>query len=339
MWRNWFVEFGDTNKGRFNSMPASQNTESSHEARSKLKAEMRPRNLTRQWCLLGVAAAVSFLLYWPALMQLTHLVLQDEGYSHIAVVPLVSAWFLWKGRGHLERSSDRGSRIGAGIAFGLGVFGCATGWVLYRNTIPGYLSVWMLSLVGVWVGCFLLVFGIDAARKAAFPLAFLLFMVPLPDILLQYVIWYLQNGSAALTYLIFRLLGVPVYRQGFTFMLPNLNIEIGQECSGIRSSISLMLTTLMVAQLSLTSKVNKLLLALSVVPIAVFKNAVRIVTLSLLSIYVNPSFLTGNLHHRGGIVFFLLALGLIFGLTELLRRLEARHFNPHQQVQVSSSEH
>jgi len=81
------------------------------------------------------------------------------------------------------------------------------------------------------------------------------------------------------------------------------------------------------------------LLALSVVPIAVFKNAVRIVTLSVLSIYVNPSFLTGNLHHRGGIVFFLLALGLIFGLTELLRRLEARHVNPHQQIQLSSPEH
>ena len=318
------VEFGDTNKGRFDSMPASQNTESNHEARSKLKTEARPRTLTRQLCWLAVAVAASFLLYWPALMQLAHLVSQDEGYSHIAVVPLVSAWFLWKCRGRLEPSADRGSRIGAGIAFGLGVFGYATGWLLYRNTIPAYLSVWMLSLFCVWLGCFLLVFSLDAARKAAFPLAFLLFMVPLPDVLLQYVIRYLQEGSAALTYLIFRLLGVPVYRQGFTFMLPNLNIEIAQECSGIRSSISLLLTTLIVAQLSLTSKVNKLLLALSVVPIAVFKNALRIVSLSLLSIYVDPSFISGNLHHRGGFVFFLLALGLVFGLTELLRQIEAR---------------
>jgi exosortase len=273
------------------------------------------------------------------LMQLAHLVSQDEGYSHIAVVPLVSAWFLWRCRDQLERSADHGSRIGAGIAFGLGVFGYATGWVLYCNNILGYLSVWMLSLVCVWVGCFLLAFGLGAARKAAFPLAFLLFMVPLPGVLLQYVIRYLQDGSAALTYLIFRLLGVPVDRQRFMFALPNLTIEIAQECSGIRSSISLLLTTLIVAQLSLSSKVNKLLLVLSVVPIAVFKNAVRIVTLSLLSIYVNPSFLTGNLHHRGGIVFFLLALGLIFGLTELLRRLEARYVNPHRQTQVSTSGH
>lgn len=185
----------------------------------------------------------------------------------------------------------------------------------------------------------MLAFGLRAARKAAFPLAFLLFMVPLPGVLLQYVIRCLQDGSAALTYLIFHLLGVPVHRDGFTFALPNLNIEIAQECSGIRSSISLMLATLIVAQLSLTSKVNKLLLAVSVVPIAVFKNSVRIVSLSLLSIYVNPSFITGNLHHRGGIVFFLLALGLVFGLTQVLRQLEARHVNPHQQVQVSGTEH
>jgi len=339
MWRNWSVEFGDTNDGRFKSMPASQNTESTHTARSNLKPEARPRTLTRQWCLFGLAVAASSLLYWPALMQLAHLVSQDEGYSHIAVVPLVSAWFLWRCRDQLERSADRGSRIGAGIAFGLGVFGYATGWVLYRNNIPGYLSVYMLSLFCVWVGCFLFAFGLGAARKAAFPLAFLLFMVPLPDVLLQYVIRYLQHGSATLTYWIFRVLGVPVSRQGFRFALPNLNIEIAQECSGIRSSISLMLTTLIVAQLSLSSKVNKLFLAVSVVPIAVFKNAVRIVTLSLLSIYISPSFLTGNLHHRGGIAFFLLALGLIFGLTELLRQLEARHVNPHQPVQVSASEH
>ncbi len=288
------------------------------------KPEVRPQTLTRQWCLLAVAVAASLLLYWPALLPLAHLVSQDEGYTHIAIVPLVSVWFLLKCCSPMEQTADHGSRIGAGIAFGLGLSGYATGWVLYRNTMPGYLSVWMLSLVCVWVGCFLLAFGLGAARKAAFPLAFLLFMVPLPGVLLHYVIRFLQDGSAALTYLMFRLLGMPVSRQGFIFALHNLTIEIAQECSGIRSSIMLLLTTLVVAQLSLTSKVNKLLLALSVVPIAVFKNALRIVSLSLLSIYIDPSFLTGNLHHRGGFVFFLLALGLVFGLTELLRQIEGR---------------
>ena len=291
---------------------------------AQLETETQARAWTRQWWLLGAIAAASVLLYWPAWVGLAHLVAEDEGHSHIAIVPFVSAWFLWNGRGDLVRACDRQSKIAAGIAIGLGVFGYVIGWFLYRTNVARSLSVWMLSLICFWVGCFLLRFGLRAARKAAFPLVFLLLMVPLPGAVLQGAILGLQRASAAVTQVLFSILRLPVYRHDFVFALPGISIEIARECSGIRSSISLMLTTLILGQLSLQSKLNKFLLAVAVVPIAVLKNGVRIVSLTLLSKYVDPSFLTGNLHHRGGFVFFLLALGLVLGLAHSLRAVEAR---------------
>jgi exosortase/archaeosortase family protein len=72
----------------------------------------------------------------------------------------------------------------------------------------------------------------------------------------------------------------------------------------------------------LTSAWKKALLALAVIPLTIVKNGIRIVSLTLLAVHVNPSFLTGQLHHEGGILFFLLALALLSPLFRLLQRSE-----------------
>jgi len=296
----------------------------------------RPAN--RELVLLGVFVAASIPLYWTALRELVHLVWNDAGYSHIMIVPLVSAWFLWNCRGDLKPvAGDRTSRIAAAPAIGLGVVGFASGWVLSVRGSSWYLAVWILSLLCLWIGGFAFTFGSRGLRSAAFPLAFLMFLVPPPGWLMQFVIGILQQASVELTYWGFRLVNIPVYREGISFTLPNLNIAVERECSGIRSSISLLLTTIIAAHLLLKTKLNKLLLIALVVPIAIFKNAMRIVILSLLAIYVDRSFIEGNLHYKGGFVFFLLALGLVLGLMSLLRRFEERRRTVQSQSQISAS--
>ena len=296
------------------------------------------RTKNRELLLLAVFIAASIPLYWTALRELAHLVWNDEGHSHIMIVPLVSAWFLWNCRGDLKPvAGDRASRIAAALAIALGVVGFASGWVLSVRGSSWYLAVWILSLLCMWIGGFALTFGSRGLRSAAFPLAFLVFLVPPPDSLLQFAIRFLQNASVELTYWGFRLFNIPVHREGVTFTLPSLNIAVAKECSGIRSSISLLLTTIIAVHLFLKSKLNKLLLIALVVPIAIFKNAMRIVTLSLLAMYVDRSFIDGKLHHRGGFVFFLLALGLVFGLMSLLRRFEERQRTVQSQAHFGAS--
>jgi exosortase len=187
-----------------------------------------------------------------------------------------------------------------------------------------YMTIMALSFVFCWVGGLGLFYGGAAWKAAAFPILFLLFMVPIPTILLDKVVHFLQAWSADVAYIFFGLTGVPLYRDGFLFHLPGLTIEVAKECSGIRSSISLFLVSLLAGHLMLRKNWRKGVLTLSIVPIAIVKNAVRIVTLSLLGVYVDPRILGSMAHRSGGIPIFLLALVLLGGVLWLLRRGEKK---------------
>src|SRR5207248_2672632 len=110
----------------------------------------------------------------------------------------------------------------------------------------------------------------------------------------------------------------------FILSLPTLDIEIAKQCSGIRSSMMLLLTGLVLGHVYLRSNWAKIFFALAIVPFAIAKNAVRIFALSILAMDVDPGFLYGRLHHNGGIIFFLLALAGVLPLLRILREAERR---------------
>ncbi|HEV3482504.1 MAG TPA: exosortase/archaeosortase family protein, partial [Candidatus Acidoferrales bacterium] len=149
-------------------------------------------------------------------------------------------------------------------------------------------------------------------------------MVPWPSAVLDRVIYWLQEGSTDVTYAIFKAVGVPVFRQGFVLTVPGVAIEVASECSGIRSSMALLITCLLAAHFYLRTRWKILLFVLLVIPLSIIKNGIRIATLTLLSLYVDPSFLTGSLHREGGFVFFLLALAIMFPALRLLERSEKK---------------
>jgi len=149
-------------------------------------------------------------------------------------------------------------------------------------------------------------------------------MVPLPDSVLAWTISLLQSASTELSYLFFTALRVPVLRQGFLLSLPGLTIEVAKECSGIRSSIALFIVCLLAAHLFLRTAWKKFFFVALAFPLAIIKNGIRITTLSMLSIHVDPSFLTGRLHREGGFVFFLLVLGMLAPILLRLQQSECK---------------
>jgi exosortase len=161
-------------------------------------------------------------------------------------------------------------------------------------------------------------------RAARFPLTFLLFTIPFPDFLLDKVIYFLQKGTTEIAAVLFDWSGVPVIRDGFVFHLAHANIEVARECSGIRSSVALLLLAILVAHFYLRTFWKQALLVLVGLFVMILKNGVRVVTLTLLASYVDPSFLFGNLHRDGGVVFFLLGLALLSPLLWLLKRTEPK---------------
>lgn len=148
------------------------------------------------------------------------------------------------------------------------------------------------------MAAFGLFFGRASFRAALYPLSFLWLTVPLSPSLMDSIGAGLQRGSAGASYAILRLLHIPVFRQGMKFSLPGLDLEIAPECSGIRSSLIFFLVGILSTQIYLQSGWRRLVLIDVTIPISIFKNAVRIDRLSLLSIYVDRAFLTGPIHHQ-----------------------------------------
>jgi exosortase len=281
--------------------------------------ELRIR--TRHGIFAGFVLA-SGLIFWKTWAALIAYSLRNESASHILLIPAVALWLLF-----LERKLIFGQSAFA-IGPGLAVVVCAVAIFLVATRLGDagndQLSVEALSLVVLWIGGFVICYGLKASRAAIFPLLFLLLMVPWPGAILDRVILWLQEGSTDVTYAIFRALGVPVLRDGFVLVVPGVAIEVASECSGIRSSMALLITCLLAAHFYLRTPWKILLFVLLVIPLSIIKNGVRIATLTLLSLYVNPDFLKGSLHRDGGFVFFLLALAMMFPVLRLLERSEKR---------------
>lgn len=271
-----------------------------------------------------LVCVLPFVLAWNLMGPLVTLVRTSDTFSEIPLIPLVSLFLVYENRKAIFSNISFGWILGFAFIFPgiiLLVLGRINLWHLDSTNIVTQL---MLAIVLVWVGAFALFFGTHAFRVACFPLFFLLFMVPIPQPLLSMTVHRLQTSSADMTELFFSIAGVPNHRQGLVFELPGVAIRVAEECSGIHSTLALLITTALASYIFLKTAWKRLVLCLAVVPIAIFKNGLRIATLSSLSIYVDPAFLTGNLHHHGGVVFFAIALIPMAVLLRLLQKNEGK---------------
>ena len=269
------------------------------------------------------------LLAWRPLRAVLEAALEHEQNSHILLVlPVVLTLLVLESRGRLIPKHWS-------VIPGCAVLFCAlllAGISIYYARMLGSsnaLSLSIFSLVTAWLGLTILFCGADLVRYLAFPLAFLFLLVPLPDFVLNTVTYWLQYGSTRATQALFVLFGIPVAREGFVLYLPSIDIEVAAECSGIRSSMMLFLTTLVLGHLFLRTAWRQWVLFVSVIAVTIFKNGLRIFTLTTLAMYVDPKWIEGDFHHRyGGSVFFAMAMGLILLILRGLRRSEQKHKGP-----------
>ena len=263
---------------------------------------------------------LSLVLFWPALTSLANLSFHDELASHILLIPLISGFVIYLGRRRIFRTCQYCPSIGLPVLLVAAVlwYGLSTPISHLNNT--NHLSVAASLIVLTWIGAFILCYGTKACRAAAFPLLFLFLMIPLPVVVLQDLASILQRGSAATCYWLFRLAGVPVIRHGFRFSLPGVDIEVAEQCSGIHAGLSLFIAGLLAQYILLQGAWKKAFFTMCILPIAMFKNAVRIVTIAWLGMHVNRDFFHGQLHRQGGLPFSVLAMALLGMLLWLLRR-------------------
>lgn len=285
----------------------------------KIKEYLSARNIV---FILAIAVAL-IMAYMP--IKVLYSSNKSEYYSHIVLIPFVSIYLIYIK--HKEIFAQINYSFVAGIPILILSIFLFLGGIIWGTSLDknNYASLIFFSIFIFINGAFILLYGPQAYRSALFPFLFLIFIVPIPTALMDNIIYFLQVGSAEFTNLLFLASGVPFMRDGFVFQLPNVSVEIAKQCSGIRSSMAIFIVAILAGYIFLKSYWKIIFLVICAVLIAMLKNGIRILTLSLMGNYVDQRILSSSLHREGGTPFFILALLLLAPILFFLRRSENRN--------------
>jgi exosortase len=264
------------------------------------------------------------LLFWPMVKIAVDLAMHDDRYLQIILAPPLCAFLIFRYREEIFAQARFSPRAGIPM---LSVAVLLELVLAYRPSEGGITSLILplAALVFTWLAAFFLCYGARSFRAAIYPLSCLLLMIPLPPSWMDGIVAALQKGSADVSFQLLRWSGVPVLRSGMVFSLPGLDFEIASECSGIHSSLALLIVAILAGYVYLRSGWGRAALILLTVPIAVLKNAVRIVVISTLGAYVNRTFAEGPFHHQyGGLLFTVVGVTLFVVVLAALQMTEKR---------------
>lgn len=265
----------------------------------------------------AVLAMLVAWLYEPVLVNLVRQWWNEADYSHGFLIPLMSAYFVW------ERRERFRTLAGTPALWGLIVLVVGVGLFLLGN-VAAELFTMRLSLLVVLAGLILYLLGREHLRTLAFPILYLLFMIPPPAIIFNAIAFPLQLFAARTATASLDLLGVPVLREGNVITLANTILEVVEACSGIRSLITLLALAATYAYFTQNGPWRRSLLFISAVPIAIAANAGRVAGTGVLAHFFGDQVAQGFFHTFSGWLIFAFAFILLFTEGLLLNRLVRR---------------
>jgi exosortase len=269
-------------------------------------AEGAPSPRLVHWALLLLPLPI---LFRPTLGALWHIWWQNPNYSHGFLIPVVSAVMLWQRRVRLRALRAQPSVWGLALV-GLGLALHLAGLRAEVTLAQGY------GLLLVLAGIVLHLGGWPWLRVLAFPLAFLVFMLPGPPLLMNQVSFALKAVASRASGLLLEALGIPVAREGAILYLPAGPLAVENPCSGLRSLLALLALGALMARSGSVPLWKRLALFAAAWPVAVLANVVRITALGLVATTASLELAVGKAHDVSGYVLFLIALGML----ELVRR-------------------
>jgi exosortase C (VPDSG-CTERM-specific) len=283
------------------------------------------RDSWRTWAAVSYVTVLA-LCFAPTLAALAAHAMANELHSHILLIPLISAYLLYIDAKPLPK--DRFSSWGWGlIAATSGAVVLAVRSFLIPMQPLSHnddLAAKMLGFLCLLIAGGFFFLGRRWMAAVAFPAMFLIFMIPMPEAMESALETASKLGSAEVTHVLFNIFGVPLLRDGLVFQLPGITIEVAQECSGIRSSYVLLITSLLASHLFLRTTWRRTLLVLFVIPLGLVRNGFRILVIAILCVEIGPEMIDSIAHRRGGPIFFALSLVPLFALLWWLRASERK---------------
>ncbi|HYA41286.1 MAG TPA: exosortase A [Syntrophobacteraceae bacterium] len=262
---------------------------------------------------LALSFILVAILYYKTLALLVNDWINLPDYSHGFLVPLISLYFVWERRKRLAEPpvpSNWGLLL---LASGLILF-------LFGRYAAEYFTQ-RISIIFVIGGIVMFLLGKDHLRSIAFPLAFLLLMVPLPSILIQKITFPLQLFVSRCAAESLSVLAVPVLLEGNYIHLPNVTLNVAEACSGIRFMISSVFVGTLFAYFTNKILWQRVLVVLFAVPLAIFANILRVLATAFFSYHYGARVAEGRFHELLGCILFLIAATAFYGLGVFLSRV------------------
>jgi exosortase len=262
---------------------------------------------------LVTLGAVTLIAYIPTIIWMVDRWREhDTYYSHGFLVPLISGYLVWTKRKQLASL-----RVSALASWGWGLFGAGIAIHLVSALLRVYFTS-AFSMLLVLAGLILLTLGLKFLKALWFPLAFLGFMMPLPLVAIANISFRLKILAAQVSTGVVNALGIPAARDGSIIRTMHAYLAVEDPCSGIRSLIALIALGALMAYFTDTTRIKKVVLFCSAVPIAVGANVIRIVALTLAAEIYGSKFATGWFHDTMGIVVFVVAFAGLSMVGKLL---------------------
>jgi exosortase len=275
--------------------------------------------------VVGVLVALLAGLYHEILLKLGAQWNNDPDYSHGFLVPVLVGYFVWERWDRLKANRIAPSLWGIALLAG-GLL------MLVVGSVGAELYLQRSSLIVVLAGLVLLIMGRDALQTLMFPIAFILFMVPLPAIVVNAVAFPLQLFAARTAEFCLFNFGIPVLREGNVIVLAGTTLEVAEACSGIRSLQALLALGTVYAYFSQRVMWKRWLLVLLSIPIAIAANAFRVSGTGVLANYWGSQAAEGFYHTFSGWLIFVVAFLLLLACGGLLSKIGNRHRLPRKGV-------
>ncbi len=267
-----------------------------------------------------MGGALALLFAFP-LVQWARYCLAADLFSYALLIPFVTGWLIWQQWGQLSfeyRPAQTFAAVLGAAALVLAIASFVAGDAGEAGAVAR-LGLRVLSFVAALNAAAVWLLGGHYVRQVCYPAAFLIFMAPLPPVWVQAMEEGLQHASAEVSGWFFAWTGASFLKQGLVFQLPNITLQVALECSGIRSTLVLFITSLIAGYLFLKRPWQRALFVALVIPLGIARNAFRIVTIGWLCTEYGPEMIHSPIHHRGGPVFFALSLLPLFALLFLFR--------------------
>ncbi len=256
-------------------------------------------------------------LYWNEIVSLVKVWAAEYESSHGFLIPLLSCYMIW-----LKRDALRSAPVNADFK---GLFVLLVGICMLILGYAGFEPfLRRVSFIVTIAGLVYFLLGSGIVKDLSFPLGYLLFMIPPPYALFKSVTTWLRQLDATVAYSVLDAIGIPIFREGPTFILPNAQLVVADMCTGILSLIAILALAVFYAYFTQKSTICRAMLVLIAIPVAILGNILRIILITVLVYFFGIGMMDSLIHQLQGTVIFILTFLMLILAGSLLKKLDAR---------------